>query len=414
MSALPSMQFYPGDWMKNKNLRRCTHEEKGVWIDVMCLMHDSEEYGVLRWPLEEIARAVGTSTDVLLSLKKKGVLKGKGENSPKPPIGASIGASVGESTGASVGESTGLPLVFRPYHAGKYGEPVTLIELSDGDVWFSSRMVIDHYLRKKRASAGKESEFWKHSNKNGMGGHSPKPPIGESTGESVGESTGESTGASVGASTGASSSTSTSSPTSNKQKPMSGDRGVQGGDASGAAPSAPPLPKGADSGSSEEQTATAGQQKLDGFEFQAKGVNSETDKFLREGQMKKGSRMPVDFVVPELWLERAKAERPDLPEGQIKDAAKSFVRYWSSKSTEATKVNWRTCWLNWVAKERAPTAGGGGVGRRSHLVEPTKFTESQDREALAIARRFGARIAGIGEYPPAGQKKTGDGEKSGS
>ena len=49
----PSFQFYPGDWQANSNLRRCTHEEKGVWLDVMCLLHDQEEYGVARWPLKE-------------------------------------------------------------------------------------------------------------------------------------------------------------------------------------------------------------------------------------------------------------------------------------------------------------------------------------------------------------------------
>ena len=35
----PSFQFYPEDWLANANLRRCTHEEKGIWIDVMCLLH---------------------------------------------------------------------------------------------------------------------------------------------------------------------------------------------------------------------------------------------------------------------------------------------------------------------------------------------------------------------------------------
>src|SRR5260364_174577 len=49
----PSFQFYPADWQANSNLRRCTHAEKGVWISVMCLMHDSEEYGILRWTLKE-------------------------------------------------------------------------------------------------------------------------------------------------------------------------------------------------------------------------------------------------------------------------------------------------------------------------------------------------------------------------
>ena len=54
----PSFQFYVSDWQSNNKLRRCSHAEKGIWLDVMCLMHDSEEYGILRWPLKEVAQAV--------------------------------------------------------------------------------------------------------------------------------------------------------------------------------------------------------------------------------------------------------------------------------------------------------------------------------------------------------------------
>ena len=72
----PAFQFYVGDWRANPNLCRCTHEEKGAWIDAMCLMHDQDEYGVLRWPLKEIAQAVGCKPSVLQALARKDVLKG--------------------------------------------------------------------------------------------------------------------------------------------------------------------------------------------------------------------------------------------------------------------------------------------------------------------------------------------------
>lgn len=60
---LPAFQFYTGDWMKDANLRRCTHAAKGVWIDILCLMFDSEERGVLvsrrqAWGDDEIVLAV--------------------------------------------------------------------------------------------------------------------------------------------------------------------------------------------------------------------------------------------------------------------------------------------------------------------------------------------------------------------
>ncbi len=58
------MPFYPADWLKEPSLRICTHEVKGVYIDILCLMWECEERGVLAtagtaWSDEEIARAVG-------------------------------------------------------------------------------------------------------------------------------------------------------------------------------------------------------------------------------------------------------------------------------------------------------------------------------------------------------------------
>ncbi len=45
---LPSFQFYPGDWLKDPALRACSPAARGVWIDMLCLMHESQNRGVLR------------------------------------------------------------------------------------------------------------------------------------------------------------------------------------------------------------------------------------------------------------------------------------------------------------------------------------------------------------------------------
>ena len=78
---LPALQFYPGDWMKDPALRRCTHAAKGVWIDILCLMWENEERGVLAtagqaWCDEDIARAVGGDQAVVLSCLAELTLKG--------------------------------------------------------------------------------------------------------------------------------------------------------------------------------------------------------------------------------------------------------------------------------------------------------------------------------------------------
>ncbi len=122
----PSFQFYPDDWTGNSNLRRCTHEEKGIWMDVLCILHDQEEYGIVRWPLAEIAQAVGVTKTKLKRLVDKGVLKGIDAGSQCDPF------------------------IFVPRSGRKDGAPVTLIEQQDGPLWYSSRMVLDEYKRKVR------------------------------------------------------------------------------------------------------------------------------------------------------------------------------------------------------------------------------------------------------------------------
>ena len=72
MAKLPAFQFYPGDWMKDPNLKRCSHTAKGVWIDMLCLMFECDERGILAsggdaWTLDEIACAVGGAQDVSLA-----------------------------------------------------------------------------------------------------------------------------------------------------------------------------------------------------------------------------------------------------------------------------------------------------------------------------------------------------------
>lgn len=62
------MQFYTGDWMKDPALRMCPPDVRGVWVDMLCLMHESPSRGILRAtsgkPIsaEELRRACGVST----------------------------------------------------------------------------------------------------------------------------------------------------------------------------------------------------------------------------------------------------------------------------------------------------------------------------------------------------------------
>lgn len=45
--ARPSFPFYPDDWMNDLGLRGCPPAARGVWADMLCLMHQGEPYGYL-------------------------------------------------------------------------------------------------------------------------------------------------------------------------------------------------------------------------------------------------------------------------------------------------------------------------------------------------------------------------------
>jgi hypothetical protein len=44
----PAFQFYPGDWLRDMALRSCSLAARGLWMDMMCLMHDGNPYGFLK------------------------------------------------------------------------------------------------------------------------------------------------------------------------------------------------------------------------------------------------------------------------------------------------------------------------------------------------------------------------------
>lgn len=67
----PAIQFYVKDWMSHPGLRMCTLAARGLWLEMMCIMHECTPYGYLaiggKGILPEVfARRVGESeADVL-------------------------------------------------------------------------------------------------------------------------------------------------------------------------------------------------------------------------------------------------------------------------------------------------------------------------------------------------------------
>ena len=78
----PSFQFYPADWRKHPGLRLCSIGARGMWIELMCIAHESDEYGKLKqngraFSHQTIAKLVGlppqTSLKLLKELEENGV-----------------------------------------------------------------------------------------------------------------------------------------------------------------------------------------------------------------------------------------------------------------------------------------------------------------------------------------------------
>jgi hypothetical protein len=110
---LPAIQFYPADWRKDPGIQALSYEHRGIWFEILCLMHESTQRGVLllngkKMPEDALARILGLDkqnlTTALTSILDVGV------------------ASVEPSSGALM----------------------------------SRRMVRDENLRKVRAEAGKQ------------------------------------------------------------------------------------------------------------------------------------------------------------------------------------------------------------------------------------------------------------------
>ena len=107
----PSFQFYPSDWLRDTALRSCSPAARGLWIDMICFMHEGNPYGHLK---------VGNK--VILSTN----------------LASMVGATLKDV----------IDWLEELHQAGVY-------ELGEGGEIYSKRMVRDEILRNKRAEGGK-------------------------------------------------------------------------------------------------------------------------------------------------------------------------------------------------------------------------------------------------------------------
>lgn len=67
---MPAFQFYPADWRKDPGVQALDYFTRGVWFEMLCLMHESEERGVLMlngrpMPEEALAQLIHLDNQIL-------------------------------------------------------------------------------------------------------------------------------------------------------------------------------------------------------------------------------------------------------------------------------------------------------------------------------------------------------------
>jgi hypothetical protein len=127
MPRRPSFQFYPADWLANNKLRDATFAERGLWIDILCVLSDSDDgIGLVRWDLRRLANRIGCHVNQLQSLVKHDILKGAAVNQTSPAV----------------------------TYVDSHRDTHTVLAPQPGPIWFSSRMLIDEWKRVRDQANG--------------------------------------------------------------------------------------------------------------------------------------------------------------------------------------------------------------------------------------------------------------------
>lgn len=116
MSKNPWLKFYPTDWRSDEQLRNCSIAARGLWIEMLCLMHRASPYGHLIINGEvltdaQLAIQTGTPSEQIPALvgelEKAGVFSrtGKGAIYSRKMVRdekkANVNAKNGQNGGAS-------------------------------------------------------------------------------------------------------------------------------------------------------------------------------------------------------------------------------------------------------------------------------------------------------------------------
>lgn len=64
---MPWMKFWVSDWMMDERLAQCSPSTRGIWMDLLCVMHASGRTGELSGTIDQLARVARCTPDEMLS-----------------------------------------------------------------------------------------------------------------------------------------------------------------------------------------------------------------------------------------------------------------------------------------------------------------------------------------------------------
>ncbi len=62
---MPFMRLFPGDWLKDPAVSGLSPAARGIWFDLICVMHEAGRSGVIAGTRASLSRMARCSTDEL-------------------------------------------------------------------------------------------------------------------------------------------------------------------------------------------------------------------------------------------------------------------------------------------------------------------------------------------------------------
>lgn len=105
------------------------------------------------------------------------------------------------------------------------------------------------------------------------------------------------------------------------------------------------------------------------------------------GKLKRGTRLPADWTLPDDWLAWALNERREFTGQAMRKVGEAFGDHWrAATGKNATKLDWQATWRNWVRNQRAPfgvqRAGPAFGAKPSSFTSLPKHSPDQCHEEL--------------------------------